>query len=178
MLIVMQHRRTLTLVASIAVALALLLPQAALAIPAGPEVFQPDSAPYPPYVRVYVDSDKIRLEWYHEDPTTGAYEIRRSSTPYFDPNGGQGVVIDSYSFNPAAYGVNTLFKYLDDGVCGRYTAPSSAPTTCRYVQNPTVDVTGDVQNHYFWAVRAGSSSQEFDYVNRVGEFDFKLVPGS
>lgn len=138
----------------------------------------PQAAPNPPFISIQrAGPSSIALLWEHGDQTTTAYQVWRSTDPYFDPNMGQGVKIDDYTFPGSLYGLGTEFRYVDDGVCGKYTAPASAPNTCRFSQNPPVTVIGDVAHNYFWAVRAGNSGDEFDFANRVGEFDFALVAG-
>lgn len=164
------------------VALALALSGVALAAEA-PEgeglLAGPQAAPNPPWISIQKNTaSSIALLWEHSDQTTAVYQVWRGTSPYFDPNLGQGVKIDEYSFPLTLYGLGTGFRYVDNGVCGYYTAPSSAPNTCRYPQSPTVQVLGNVAVNYFWAVRAGNSGGEFDFANRVGEFDFALVPGA
>lgn len=139
----------------------------------------PHAAPNPPEISIQKNTaSSIALHWEHSDQTTTTFQVWRSENPYFNPNIGQGVKIDEYSFPSGLYGLGVGFRYVDDGVCGYYTAPSSAPSTCRFPQSPTVTVLGDPGHNYFWAVRAGNSSGEFDFANRVGEFDFMLVKGS
>lgn len=155
--------------------------QAALAreAPGNDGLAGPNAAPNPPEIIIQKNSSSsIALLWEHSDQTATTYQIWRSENPYFDPNLGQGLKIDEYLFPSGLYGLNTAFRYVDDGSCGYYTAPPSAPTTCRYPQNPTVIVLGDVNHNYFWALRAGNSGGEFDFAKRVGEFDFALVKGS
>lgn len=143
-----------------------------------PAPLAPTSAPNPPDVKIARQGSAAVLTWQHPDSTVATYQIWRSQNPYFDPNAGEGTLIDSYSFSLGPYGTFTVFNYLDNGSCGYYLAPLSAPKTCRYPQTPTVTAIGDVSHNYFWAVRAGNSAGEFDFGNRVGEFDFALVPGS
>jgi len=42
---------------------------------------------------------------------------------------------------------------------------------------PAVEVIGDVAHQYFWVVRGANDNGVSDNSNRVGEFDFALVPG-
>ncbi len=147
--------------------------------PGDQDLAGPQAAPNPPEISIQKNTtSSIALLWEHSDQTTTTYQVWRSTNPYFNPNLGQGVKIDEYSFLSGLYGLGVGFRYVDNGVCGYYTAPSSAPSTCRFPQSPTVTVLGDVTQNYFWAVRAGNSGSEFDFANRVGEFDFALVPGS
>ncbi len=87
-------------------------------------------------------------------------------------------MIDACTFPSGLYGQGAEFRYVDNGSCGYYSDPSSAPVTCRYPQNPTATVLGDVKRNYFWVLRAGNSGSEFEFDNRVGEFDFRFVTGS
>jgi hypothetical protein len=146
------------------------------AAPAGPA-----AAPEAPEIRIEkASSNSIALLWDHPGEETTAYQVWRSENPYFDPNIGQGAKIDEYAF-PGVYGQGTAFRYVDNGSCGYFlvgTPPSEQqPQPCTS-QNPTVTVLGDVAHNYFWAVRGGNTAGEFDFANRVGEFDYRLVPGS
>jgi hypothetical protein len=171
--------RTLILVLLIVVMVAGSTAAFADEAPGGDALAGPAAAPNPPQISIEKASSSIALLWQHTDyPRTTAYQVWRSEDPLFDPNAGQGVKIDEYTFPGTLYGQGTDFRYVDNGSCGKYTAPSSAPNTCRYPQSPTVTVLGDVAHNYFWAVRAGNTDGEYDFDNRVGEFDFRLVPGS
>lgn len=146
--------------------------------PGGEGLAGPDSAPNPPSISIAAaSSSSIALLWEHTDQTATVYQVWRSEAPYFNPNAGQGTLIDAYTFPISLYGQGVPFRYVDNGICGVYTQPSSAPTTCRYPQSPTVTVRGDVSHNYVWVLRAGNSAGEFDFDNRVGEFDFGLVKG-
>jgi len=147
--------------------------------PAPDAPLRPQAAPNPPTISIQKNSgSSIALLWEHEDQTATTYQVWRSTHPYFDPNLGQGVKIDDYSFPSGLYGLFTEFRYVDDGACGYFEVgtPPQQPQPCK-VQSPAVMVLGDVNHNYFWAVRAGNEGGEFDFANRVGEFDFALVKG-
>lgn len=137
----------------------------------------PESAPDAPNISIASTGANIELSWEHADITTASYQIWRSvNQPYFEPPGA-GQMIDNYSFPTALYGIFEPFAYIDDGVCGYFTAPPSAPG-CTNPQSPAETILGDVADNYTWVVRVGSTSTEYDTSNRVGEFDFAIVPGS
>ncbi len=174
------HRTRTPILFLLAVALAVTGATAAFASepPGGEGLAGPDSAPNPPSISIEVaSSSSIALLWEHTDQAATVYQVWRSEAPYFNPNAGQGTLIDAYTFPSALYGQGVSFRYVDNGICGVYTQPSSAPTTCRYPQSPTVTVRGDVAHNYVWVLRAGNSAGEFDFDNRVGEFDYRLVKG-
>ncbi len=77
-----------------------------------------------------------------------AYQIWRDTSPYFNPAVGEGSLL---STEPASPGEMT---YLDSGVLGN-----------------------DVQN-YFYVVLGYLNGDASPPSNRVGEFDFKLTPGT
>ncbi len=77
-----------------------------------------------------------------------AYEVWRDTSPYFDPAAGQG---ELRSTEPATAGEMT---YLDAGAVGDYT------------------------QNYFYVVRGYLNNGASDPSNRVGEFDFQLIPGA
>lgn len=142
----------------------------------------PDAAPNPPPISIEVaSSNSIALLWESVDQTfmTTAFQVWRSAdAPYFDPAIGEGAMIDQYTFPGSMYGVGTAFSYVDDGSCGYFMlAGSPEPLQPCTPQTPTVTVLGDVAHNYFWVLRAGNSDNEFDFANRVGEFDYALVKG-
>ena len=77
-----------------------------------------------------------------------AYEVWRDTSPYFDPAASEGQLL---STEPATPGEMT---YLDSGAVGIYT-----------------------ENHYY-VVRGVYDNAPSAPSNRVGEFDFQLIPGS
>lgn len=142
-----------------------------------PDLVGPDAAPNPPYISISRGATTIQLDWEHADQTTSIYQVWRSENPYFDPNAGQGALIDNYAFDKDLFGLGSPFTFVDNGICGTYTQPAFMGG-CRYPQNPTVTVVGDAAHNYFWVVMAGNDANELDFANRVGEFDFALVKGS
>ena len=86
------------------------------------------------------------LRWQHVEPNS-AYEVWRHTEPYFDPEQGVGMLLDTVTATPGE------MTRPDDGVIG----------------NPA-------QNHFYVVrgfVGGGASSPS----TQVGEFDFSLVPG-
>ncbi len=77
-----------------------------------------------------------------------AYEVWRATSPYFDPAAGEGLLL---STEPATAGEMT---YLDAGALGDHT------------------------QNYFYVLRGYLNNGTSDPSNRVGEFDFQLVPGT
>ena len=77
-----------------------------------------------------------------------AYEIWRDAAPYFDPAAGEGTL---RSTEPATSGEMT---YLDSGAVG------------------------DAAQNYFYVLRGYLNGGASDPSNRVGEFDFQLIPGA
>lgn len=139
----------------------------------------PDAAPNPPPISIEAaSSSSIALLWEHIDQTATTYQVWRSEAPYFNPNAGQGTLIDAYIFSSGVYGLGTAFQYVDNGICGYFLVgtPPQQPKPCT-AQSPTVTVRGDVAHNYFWVLRAGNGGGEFDFENRVGEFDYRLVKG-
>ncbi len=120
-------------------------------------------------------SSSIKLSWLHSATAITLYQVWRSEAPYFVPPAA-GTMIDSVTFPSGPYGLDTPFAYVDNGACG-YFIVNGAPQTCK-PQSPPVTVLGDVDHNYFWVVRAGDPTPDYEYNNRVGEFDFALVPGS
>ncbi len=167
--------------------LALTLALAATGIPGalaseapGRDALGPDAAPNPPPISIETaSSSSIALLWEHTDQTATVYQVWRSESPYFDPNVGQGTKVDEYTFPSGLYGLGAEFRYIDNGSCGYFLVgmPPQQPKTCT-PQSPAVTVLGDVAHNYFWVLRAGNSGGEFDFANRVGEFDYRLVKGS
>ncbi len=136
----------------------------------------PDAAFDPPQIAIAKNSTtSIKLTWFHPATSITLYQAWRSEAPYFTPPA-QGTKIDSYEFQSGVYGVDTPFGYVDNGACGYFIA-NGAPQTCKQ-QVPPVTVLGDAAHNYFWVVRAGNAIPEYENSNRVGEFDFALVPGS
>ncbi len=138
----------------------------------------PNAAWDPPHISIAkYSSTSIELSWAHPDTAITLYQAWRAvNDPYFDPNASEGTKIDQYSFPTGLYSRDTPFEYVDNGTCGYFVA-GGAQQTCT-PQTPNVTVLGDVAHNYFWVVRAGDNIPEYDYDNRVGEFDFTLVPGS
>jgi hypothetical protein len=87
------------------------------------------------------------LQWTHTPPNT-AYEIWRSTEPYFDRALGEGELVDTLEAVP---GLMT------------YEVPSGG--------------VGDVGINYFYVVLARLGPEVSSAANRVGEFDFSVVPG-
>ena len=80
------------------------------------------------------------------------YGIWRSTQPYFDP--------DAANCNCTKVAETADLNWTDDGSVGPITP------------------IGDVNNNYFYVVRAQNSAGWSPVSNRTGEFDFALTPGS
>ena len=103
--------------------------------------------------------NQVRLSWLHQ-AANQTYQVWRSADlPYFDPGAGQGAWVAAVAADGAAHDQELV--YLDDG---------ATPL-------PAVEVIGDVAHQYFWVVRGANDNGVSDNSNRVGEFDFALVPG-
>ena len=98
------------------------------------------------------------LSWSNQ-PNAQSYDILRGLTPYFDPNV-TGSLVTTVSASVAGQGATIT---LDDS--------GTTPP-------PPVQVIGDPAQNYFWVIRSRSSTGVSAPSNRVGEFDFQLVPGS
>lgn len=135
------------------------------AAPAGPG---PAGVPDPPYgLTIVRNGSAADLKWYSASDCTD-YEVWRGTTPYFDPASGQGNKIDSFR---NIWGGNGTVPYTDGGI-DWYSAGFDDP-----LLDP-VQVIGNVNINYFWVVRGRDGDSVSDNSNRVGEFDFRLVPGS
>ena len=84
--------------------------------------------------------------------TVTTYDIWRSTQPYFDPM--------AADCNCDMVAVTTDLYWVDDGAVG------------------PIKPIGDVDNNYFYVVRAQDSAGWSAALNRTGEFDFALEPGS
>ncbi len=128
------------------------------AAPAGPA-----AVPDPPDVTLITRSgSNATLEWTSAGDCT-AYEVWRGVTPYFEPAANATNKIAELE---NIYGEGQPVPYTDNGI--DYFAPYLAPVT----------VIGNVQINYFWVVRGRNGGSVSGNSNRVGEFDYKLVPGS
>ncbi len=121
----------------------------------------PDSGDRPkaPLASAMRSDSSLALSWpavtynISNEPTTiTGYGIWRSTTPYFNP-------ADAVSSSTQVTTTLSL-SWTDDGSVGSITP------------------IGDVDNNYFYVVRAKNGSGWSANSNRVGEFDFAIVPGS
>ena len=125
------------------------------------------AAPVAPEIAVerVLNTHNARLSWLHVIEST-AYQVWRGTSPYFDPDAGQGNQIQEIPAAP--FGQGTIVLFTDDGV-DHYPADGTIPP---------VTVIGNVTTNYFWVVRGANSDGVSGNSNLVGEFDFQLVPGS
>lgn len=126
----------------------------------------PQGIPEAPWVQIKLapNPSHVRLNWEHWMGNEG-YEIYRSPVPYFEPGVAPANRILDLS---GGYGGGSIVETIDDGI-DRYAADD--------VVGP-VQVIGDVQHNYFWAVQARAGGSVSGVINYVGEFDFALVRGN
>jgi len=135
---------------------------------AAPAGTGPAAAPEAPYVfSIARNGSTVDLKWYAASDCT-AYEVWRGTAPYFNPALGQGNKIVDFA---NIYGEGGTVLYTDDGI-DRYSAGAGDPLLA------PVQVIGNVNINYFWVARGRNGDGVSDISNRVGEFDFRLVPGS
>jgi hypothetical protein len=126
-------------------------PALSLRVPAGAP-----AAPVAAFARV---GGAMKLTWPHQ-LDSASYEVWRGTTPFFDPNAGQGVKISTVT--ASFVGVGASYTAIDTGA----TPP------------PTVQIIGDPAVNYFWLIRSRNGDGVSTPSNRGGEFDFQLMPGS
>jgi hypothetical protein len=116
--------------------------------------------PEPPVVGISAQAGSagFSVKWDHLAANT-SYEVWRGVTPYFVP-GQSGLQVGSVS-SATGFEPGQEMQYMDDG------------TT---VAPPVVTV-GDPLINYTWVVRGANWRGLSGSSNRVGEFDFVLVPG-
>jgi hypothetical protein len=102
------------------------------------------------------DGTAASLSWTNQSTVNSSYDLWRGLTPYFDPNVAGGLVPTS-SVSPGA-----TITVNDDGT----TPPSPGP------------IIGDPAQNYFWVMRSRNGTSVSANSNRMGEFDFQLVPGN
>lgn len=137
------------------------------------DTISPGAAPVAPSLSIWRSGGSAIVSWYHESEDTG-YEVWRSTLPYFDPALGEGNKLIDFSSGPASTG--DPFDCTDNGNTVNCTLNSSPFAGSD--PSPNVTVIGDVNTNYFWVVRGRNGDGVSDNSNRVGEFDFALVPGS
>ncbi len=115
--------------------------------------------PVVPSLTIAGEGSAARLSWPHQAANQTYQVWREADQPYFDPDGGQGTHIADVAAGSALAGEPLV--YVDDG-----TTPA-----------PPVAIIGDPSHQYFWVVRGVNGAGVSDSSNRVGEFDFVLVPG-
>lgn len=127
----------------------------------------PQAAPVAPWIGIerVPGTNYTLLSWEHLVENDG-YEIWRGTTPYFDPDLGEGNQIQYQPKGPGGF-----ITFIDTGVDWYYNPPADP-------QLPPVQVIGDPATNYFWVVRGRNSDGVSENSNRVGEFDFALVAGS
>ena len=126
------------------------------------------SSSAPPDVTIarVAGTNYAKLSWLHV-LEANYYEVWRATAPYFNPPGAGNEIRE---INAGPYGVGQTVTYTDDGV-DRYAGDGTIPTVQQVI--------GDVNVNYFWVVRSRNTGGEVSgNSNRVGEFDFNLVPGS
>ena len=101
--------------------------------------------------QVKLSWDTVSKDIFGANPTVTNYGIWRSTRPYFDP--------DAANCNCTKVAETTNLNWNDDGSVG-----------------PIIPI-GDVNNNYFYVVRAQNSAGWSTSSNRTGEFDFALRPG-
>ncbi len=101
---------------------------------------------------------RATLHWPHQ-LDSAQYEIWRDTTPYFDPAADQGVQVTTRDAGLVGRGAS--FTFGDDG-------KTSAPA---------VKIIGNTAVNYYWVLRSRNGDGVSTLSNRVGEFDFALVPG-
>lgn len=115
--------------------------------------------PVTPSLDIDGEDSAARLSWPHQ-AANQTYQIwRAADQPHFDPASGAGVQVASVVAD--SYVHDQSIVYLDDGVQGIL----------------AVTVIGDPQHQYFWVVQGANGTGVSESSNRVGEFDFALVPG-
>ncbi len=127
----------------------------------------PDASPVEPEITIarVPNTNNVALSWEHIIENS-AYQVWRGTTPYFNPALGQGNQI--YLWDIVSGGTLT---YPETGVDYYYNPPADP-------QLSKVQVLGVPAVNYFWVVRGQSLDGVSGNSNRVGEFDFALVPGS
>lgn len=128
----------------------------------------PQGAPEPPWVEIEraPNPAHVRLYWWHLIENE-YYEIYRSTIPYFVPRlAPSNRILD---LSASGYGSGFIIvETIDDGI-DRYAADGTLDP---------VQVIGDVNHNYFWAVQARTGGSGSGVINFVGEFDFALVKGN
>ncbi|MDW8319671.1 MAG: C25 family cysteine peptidase, partial [Anaerolineae bacterium] len=119
----------------------------------------PATPPTPPTVGVELTGAGVRLSWPHLLDSS-QYEVWRGTAPYFDPDAAEGVLVSTV--DAGFVGAGASFQFTDDG---------ATPL-------PPVQIIGDPATNYFWVVRSRNRDAASGLSNRVGEFDFALVPGT
>lgn len=158
-----QRTRVLALVALLLLAGA----SSGLAAEVGPETtpFGPAGAVVAPTISITrpTGTGNILLHWEHEEENEG-YQVWRGMAPYFEPpdEGGQIRYTSAASCGEPCY-----FDVVDDGT-DYYPADGTLPA---------VQVIGNTAINFFWVVRGQNGESVSGNSNRVGEFDFALVPG-
>ncbi len=158
-----RRTRVLSLVAALLFAGA----SSGLAAEVGPETapFEPAGAAVAPNISVarIAGTSNALLSWEHEEENDG-YQVWRGTTPYFNLPGQGGQI--RYS-SAASCGQPCYFNITDDGL-DYFPADGTLPE---------VQVIGDTAANFFWVVRGQNGESVSDNSNRVGEFDYALVPG-
>ena len=119
----------------------------------------PAIPPLPPAMTLARLGGTVKLSWPHR-LDSASYEVWRGTTPYFDPAAGQGVQVSTV--NAGFVGAGASFSAEDNGT----NPPAPGP------------IIGDPAQNYFWVIRSRNGDGISANSNRVGEFDFRLVPGS
>ncbi len=129
-------------------------------------ISSPSGSPEAPLVQIELAPNPahVRLYWGHLIENE-FYEIYRSPVPYFEP--GVAPANRILDLSSGGYGSGSVIEIVDDGV-DRYAVDG--------VVGP-VQVIGDVNHNYFWAVQARAGGSVSGVINYVGEFDFALVKG-
>ena len=117
----------------------------------------PATPPTTPALAIAAGDGAAQLSWPHS-LDSARYDVRRGTTPYFDPAAGAPVTTVDPGFRGA---VGPAIAFPDDGT----------------VPGPPVQIIGDVTTNYFWVVQARNGDAASGPSNRVGEFDFALTPG-
>ncbi|MGQ9768289.1 MAG: C25 family cysteine peptidase [Anaerolineae bacterium] len=116
----------------------------------------PATPPTPPTVAIAARGADAVLSWPHS-LDAAQYEVWRDMAPYFEPDAAVLVTTQDAGF----VGAGASFEFADDG--------ASPP--------PPAQVIGDPAANYFWVLRSRNGDGVSELSNRVGEFDFALVPG-
>lgn len=154
-------------VLSFAAALLLAGASSSLAAEVGPEMapFEPAGAVVAPDISVarMAGTSNALLSWEHAGENEG-YQVWRGTAPYFEPPDEGGQI---WYTSAASCGAPCYFNIPDDGL-DYYPADGTLPA---------VLVIGATTTNFFWVVRGQNGESVSGNSNRVGEFDFALVPG-